>query len=261
VSRRFERDRRQRGITILEIMIVLAIIGLMMLVGLPAVRSMIKTDLRADANQVASLLRAGHELAALSGVHHRVRFNLDAQTFQLEACPEEMALRRSDDEELVGQDVLADLQARQAQQLQIVSAGPSGAEVLGAETPEQSVAAAAALSGTRIGGARCVPPTTPTGDADGRGAVRTLNKDRGVKFGEVHVQHLRESARTGEVVINFFPLGWSEKAVVEVVTEEGDRFNVLVHGASGRVETRDGAIDVDRHMRRSPAGGGQERER
>src|SRR5687768_12084488 len=80
--------RSCRGITILEIMIVLAIVGLMMLIGFPAARSLVRSDMRGDASQVASMIRAGHELASLSGIHHRIVFDLDEGSFKLEACPE-----------------------------------------------------------------------------------------------------------------------------------------------------------------------------
>jgi type II secretory pathway pseudopilin PulG len=243
------RRTAQRGITIFEIMIVLAIIGLMMLIGLPAVRSFVKTDLRTDANQVAALLRAAYEMAALSGVHHRVVLDLDAQTYALQACPEEVRLKPAREEVLVGADVLETVPRPDPARL-----GGAPTEVVAAATPGQSVEAAAALAGVKIGGARCVVPTTPNGDADARGNERELRRARGIRFGEVHVQHLRGPASRGQVAINFFPLGWAEKAIVELMTEDGDRFTVVVHGLTGRVEVRDGAVDADRHMRRDAAG-------
>jgi type II secretory pathway pseudopilin PulG len=250
------RTHIERGITILEIMIVLAIVGLMMLIGLPMVRSMVKTDLRKDASSVAAALRGAYEMAAMSGVHHRVLFDLEAQTFQIQACPEEMRLKADDEEKLVDAAVLDKVPKPQVAQL-----GVGAAEVVEAESPEDAIKAAAALAGIQIGGARCVVPTTPNGDADGRGNLRELMRERGIKFGEVHAQHLREPASRGQVAINFFPLGWAEKAIVELVTDDRDKFIVVVHGLTGRVEVKDGDFDADRHMRRDAAGDEQERER
>jgi type II secretory pathway pseudopilin PulG len=254
--------------TILEIMIVLAIIGLMMLIGLPAVRSLLKTDLRKHASGVAATLRAGYELATLSGIHHRVVFDLDAQTYELQACPEKIELRRD-------ASGITDPEALEAAKQRAATAAPAagGAGLAGAlgglaappigagalpdgavDDPEAAVKISATLAGDDLGGATCTVPTTPNGDADGRGNQRQLDVDRGIRFGEVHVQHLDDAPRGGKVAINFFPLGWAEKAVVEVATEDGDRFSVVLHGMTGKVEVREGAVDADRILRRNAAG-------
>jgi type II secretory pathway pseudopilin PulG len=266
----------ERGITILETMIVLAIIGLMMLIGLPAIRSFVRTDLRADATSVASSLRAAYELATLSGIHHRVVFDVDAGKFQIEACPEPMRLAKADEETLVEASALDEVRAKMAAAAASVASrpalppppapsamaggvsglkggAPSAEGGLGA-TPESSMAAAAALAGIQIGGATCTVPTTPNGDADARGNSRSLHGERGVKFTRIHVQHLDKAATEGKAVINFFPLGWSEKAIVEIASGEGDQFSIVVHGLTGRVEIVDGEIDIDAHMRRSATG-------
>jgi prepilin-type N-terminal cleavage/methylation domain-containing protein len=243
------RGGPQRGMTILEIMIALAVMGLLMLVGLPALRTQLGSDLREDANGVASAMRAAYELASLSGVHHRVLLDLDAQTYEIQACPEDLRLARGDEEKVVDKDVLETVPKPEINQ----TAGIAG-EVLEAESPEDAVKTAAALAGINIGGARCVVPTTPNGDADARGNQRQLNEGRKIRFGEVHVQHLDRPAKAGKVAINFFPLGWAEKAVVEIAAPEGDRYTILVHGMTGRVELLAGAFDADKHMRRDAAG-------
>jgi prepilin-type N-terminal cleavage/methylation domain-containing protein len=239
----------QGGMTILEIMIALAVMGLLMLVGLPALRVQLGSDLREDANGVAASLRAAYELASLSGVHHRVLFDLDAQTYEIQACPEDVRVARGDEEQVVDKEVLATVPKPANTQ----TAGIAG-DVLQAESPEDAVKTAAALAGVNIGGERCVVPSTPNGDADARGNQRTLNEARKIRFGELHVQHLDRPAKAGKVAINFFPLGWSEKAVVEVASPDAERYTILVHGMTGRVELRAGTFDADKHMRRDAAG-------
>ena len=63
---------------------------------------------------------------------------------------------------------------------------------------------------------------------------------------------------SGEVSINFFPLGQSEKAMLELGDDSGEQYTVLVYGLTGRVELRDGAVDPDKHMRRNAAGDEEE---
>ena len=91
---------------------------------------------------------------------------------------------------------------------------------------------------------------TPTG----KGWVRALRADKGIKFKEIWVQHRDESVDEGQVAIYFFPTGSAEKAVVEV-TDGSETFSVLVYGLTGRVELKDGELrDVNDHMLRNVLG-------
>src|SRR5678815_5418356 len=78
-----------------------------------------------------------------------------------------------------------------------------------------------------------------TGDSNGKGWIRKLRKDKGVKFKEVWVEHRDDSTTKGRVAIYFFPIGSAEKTVIEL-TDGSEVFTVLVFGLSGRVELHDG---------------------
>ena len=66
---------------------------------------------------------------------------------------------------------------------------------------------------------RC--PIATSGDAEGQGLrSRQLRVNKGIKFKEVWVQHRDDSVTKGQVAIYFFPLGWSEKAVIELTDGE-----------------------------------------
>ena len=84
--------------------------------------------------------------------------------------------------------------------------------------------------------------------------VRDGRTTKGIKFKEIWVQHMTDSATKGQVAIYFFPNASAEKAVVELT--DGDAiFSVLVFGMTGRVELRDEALhDVNDHMLRNVMG-------
>jgi len=266
--------------TLLEVLLVMGLMGLLLVLGTYTVRAVTKSALRGDTTEVAAALKAAANLAAQSGVHHRVVFNLDQHTYQIEACPDPIQLRRGqDEEEKPDQEALARL-AQQPNPLAAASgigsagmapagmagamaslAGPGGAGggVAAAESPEQALKAAAALVGLRVGTARCGVAPASGGDmanfADAKlPNVHRLATDDGISIRRVHVQHLRDPVTRGEVSIHFFPLGQAEKAMLELVDKEGEQFTVLVHGLTGRVEVVDGEVDPDRHMRRDAAG-------
>jgi prepilin-type N-terminal cleavage/methylation domain-containing protein len=263
------RERLQQGVTLLEMLIVLAVIGLVMSLGFYAIRAFSKTALRTDAVGVAAALRSAASMAAQSGLHHRVVLDLDQQVYRIEACPDPIRLRRgSDEDEKVDREAIQALvdkgesleAARRVTQQMSSSVTGTLDELGGAESADQALQAAAALAGVRVGTARCgIAPGSggnPANFADPQAPnlFSLSGKGQGVKIRRVYVQHLQGGASEGEVSVNFFPSGSAEKALVELADAEGTQFTVLVHGLTGRVEVRDGSVDPDRHMRRNAVG-------
>jgi type II secretory pathway pseudopilin PulG len=255
--------------TLLELLIVMGVIGMAMFLGFYVVNSVTKSALRNDTVEVAAALKSAHNLAAQSGMHHRVVFDLDKQTYRIEVCPDPIQIRRGDEEEVIDKEELERLK-EQPNPLKAASnlglgAGASGLgsateEVSEAESPEAALKAAAALKGMRVGASRCGIQPASGGDELNLKDPQQPNihqldaSGKGIKLRRVYVQHLREEVSSGEVSINFFPLGHAEKALLELGDDEGSQYTVLVHGLTGRVELRDGPVDPDKHMRRNAAG-------
>jgi len=259
--------------TLLEILIVLGVIAGAMFLGYYVVSAVTKSALRDDTVEVAAALKSAHNLAAQSGMHHRVVFDLDKQTYRIEICPDPIQIKRGDQEEVIDKEALEQLKD-QPNPLQAASnmgigpgaggLGSSTEDVSEAESPEAALKAAAALKGMRVGASRCGIAPASGGDElnlkdPQQPNVHQLDaRGKGIKLRRVYVQHLREEVSSGEVSINFFPLGQSEKALLELGDDSGEQYTVLVYGLTGRVELRDGAVDPDKHMRRNAAGDEEE---
>jgi len=256
--------------TMLELLVVLGVVGMAMFLGYYVVASVSKSALRSDTVEVAAALKSAHNLAAQSGMHHRVVFDLDKQTYRVEVCPDPIQLKRGDEEEKVDAEALEKLkeEPNPLQAANNLGIGPGmgglGSATEGvseAESPEAALKAAAALKGMRVGASRCGIAPASGGDANNYKDPQQPNihqldgSGKGVRLRRVFVQHLREDVSSGEVSINFFPLGHAEKALLELGDEKGsNQFTVLVHGLTGRIEVRDGPVDPDKHMRRNAAG-------
>ena len=153
-------------------------------------------------------------------------------------------------------------QAMQAMQAGVGLGGAAAMLGGGAAEPAASPTAAldqaAALAGVRVGATRCGVATATGGDLanfhDAPNTHELATHGGKIKVRRVHVQHLKDPVTTGQVSINFFPLGHAEKALIEVADDDGTQFTVLLHGLTGRVEVRDGEVDPDTHMRRDAAG-------
>lgn len=252
--------KRARGMTVLELMIVLAIIGSVAFLAREGFRSFTKADLVENSTELAAVLKRASQLAVERGELYRVVLDLDKNGYVVEVCHGSTKIQRNekvtpDADETKraldkGKERLANLPTDQTTQTD----------------PEAATRRAIAVAGQHIADRTCQPATdTFTGDSHGKGWARALSSKQGVKFKEVWVQHRDDSVTKHtrplpQVAIYFFPNGNSEKAVIELTDGDVDRtdgeaYSVLVHGLTGRIELRDGVLrDVNEHMMKNVMG-------
>src|SRR3989442_14038769 len=102
--------KRARGMTVLELMIVIAIIGAASVLVRSGFRMITKADLVEDTTELAAVLRRTTQLAIEHGELHRVVFHLDNKEdsnlpdYTVEVCQGATAIQRN---ELVTPDVVA----------------------------------------------------------------------------------------------------------------------------------------------------------
>jgi len=241
-----DRPRAHRGMTILEIMIVLAIMGASLVLVRSGYRAVTKADLVENSVELEAVMKRASSLAVEHGQLHRVTIDLDKQAYVVEVCTGAMTIQRNEN---VRPDEEAKKRALEKGKNQLLGM-PANALQIG--DPEEATKRATALAGQHVNDRVCVPATDSiSGDAEGKGWARQLRANKGVKFKEIWVQHRDESVTKGQVAVYFFPNGTSEKAVVEV-TDGTAIFSLLVYGLTGRVELQDGELkDVNDHMMRN----------
>jgi type II secretory pathway pseudopilin PulG len=215
--------------TLIEILVVLALLGLLILLLPSQLRQARKSDLRGDAARVAAAMRSGYDRAAATAQHHRLVLDLEADTFQLERCDAPVKMVRSIDEE----------HADEAQAIALQAATPPEAP-----PPVDPNTASAAGSTAPVGpidnvGATAAPlPCSPVKGELGQ--PQKLTHSAGVSFKQVFVAHLEQPAESGKVSINFFPLGRGERAVVTVTDKEDHVYSVRLSGLTGLAKVSEG---------------------
>lgn len=235
--------------TVLEIMVVLAIVGGLVYIVRSGFRMVTKADLVEDATELTAVLRRASQLAVEHGELHRVVLDLDAEGFAVEVCQGAVGIARN---ELLKADDEETKRALEKGRQRLTGLPP---DALATGDPDEATRRAAALAGHHVADRTCKrADNSVTGDSNGKGWVRKLRKDKGVKFKEIWVAHRDDSATKGQVAIYFFPLGGAEKAVIEM-TDGSEVFSVLVFGLTGRVELHDGQLrDVNDHMLKNAMG-------
>lgn len=213
--------------TMFETMIVLAVIGLMMVVGYMGVRHVRKSDLREDTNRIAATLRVAYTRAIQSGLPHRVVFDLDEQKYSVEVCEPgaRMSASSEDDEEdedkyegMAPDEIVAEKRAEILSELGDQVAGDRAEDMAGALASQDAACQAAGIAGQ-------------------------LRKDIGIEVEEVWVQHFEEAQKDGRATVHFFPIGYAEKAVVVVANDDDDSYSLVVSSMTGRVEIQSGELE------------------
>jgi prepilin-type N-terminal cleavage/methylation domain-containing protein len=92
VARRSTRVRAA-GFTIMELMIVVAIIGLMLAASTLALQNVMRTELRSAASRTANAMRFCFDRATMTGKHIRLVFDLEKGEIWIEASEDRVSLR------------------------------------------------------------------------------------------------------------------------------------------------------------------------
>jgi len=236
-----------RGFTLIEILIVIAVMGLMIatvVVGFGAGRS---AEVARGTNQLANLIRYGYDKARVTGDFYRIRIDLENGTFTLQRGDDRMYLPATDrdgkileiDESRLADQVERDNRAAEAYnrsvQAQILEEGTEGGD------PFDPYAATA----------REVPRRKPpvfSGFEDENalsGLMEPFALPEGLKVVYVRTAEDLKPITEGEASIYFFPQGRTQLAHIQLRDESGEaRYTVKVRPLTGRVTITDGLDDL-----------------
>jgi Tfp pilus assembly protein FimT len=253
----------ERGITVLEMLVVLAIIVMLVYALSRGYRRITKADLVDDSIELAKTLRKTSTLAIETGQLHRVVLNFETNAYMVEVCSGTATVTRGKDANKIEdpREVQAKVQGKlEDAKRRLNTGGAAGASTqVAPPNAEDAARAAAAIAGHHVLDQMCEPaiedPSPDKRDKELRGTpIRKLNAESEVKLKEIWVQHTDESVTSGTAVIYFFPFGSAEKAIVEL-SSGSDTFSILVYGLTGRVELLDGPYTKpEEHMMRDLEG-------
>jgi|GEM_PF-193879 len=222
---------RVDGFTLIEIMVVLAIAGLIMSLGVRGFRSLARSDLRASATNLAGAMRFLFDRASTTGKTHRLVLDLEAGRYWAEVSDDKFYIPRE-------AETLDATRKREAAEMQ------EDDERRQAE--EKAASSASSLDTSTLPTDSSYDPTKlDVGEFRPKHARFAAFKDlalkpvklkKGIVIRSVYTPRVTEAVTSGRAYIYFFPLGQTEPAIVSLSDAAGEAiFSLVAHPITGRV--------------------------
>lgn len=213
--------RADRGFTLIEVGIAMAIMALAMGLLIPAISNVTRAELRSKSGELAGAIRAMYGYSAVQGRSCRITFDLDAGSYYPECAKGAVRLSRETERSQGGARLTSRDEERAAQMAedQQRGRGLSDKEKVRAELIAKDQFSAAN-----------VPD------------LRKAQLGKHVKFADVWVQHQPERYTGGKAFLYFWPQGLTEAAGIRIAQGE-DVYSLLVSPLTGRVKVVSGRVD------------------
>lgn len=225
--RSLRRSRRARatarGLTLLEIMIVMLLIGLMMGVMIFGSGQMTSSRLKRSTTMIAGAVRVAFTRATATSRSQRLVIDLDDQTLWLEESTAPMLVQTKDVTGTGGAAAVTEAERAAFQESDRILKGPT--------IPKPSFHAVETLGFSTETGVR---------------GPRALG--RGLMFREAQSQHDSEPRTSGRVYIYFWPGGETERASIEVAPiasrSDDDTLTLSIAPLTGKVTIKNGPLHL-----------------
>lgn len=224
-----ERRSSQRGFTLIEVMIVIALVVLVTVLSAVSLRSFANTDLRNTASRMAGAIRYLFDRASTTGKVHRLVLDFEEGKYWAEVTEDSfiMAAGRETEE---SRQRLAEKIAKE-------------------EEAKRRAEEHEATFGTQIPAKYLPKPFMPQRakfNAMGEMAVKPVTLKSTVLLNDIYTPRLDEPLAAGRGYLYFFPLGMTEAATIHLSDKKHETFYTLVvHPLTGRVVIKNAYLDAN----------------
>lgn len=229
------RRRHARGLTLLEILVVIGILVLIMGLAVSGFGRIGGVRLRNETNKVAAAIRHTFNRSVSLGLYMRMVIDLDGESFSVEGSENPTFLRKNPLEPGMDPDS-AEAQAADAE-----GKGGSGKSSKSKKkSDDDDNGGAAAGVKARIASRRAQFTTDDV--------IGTQKLEGGAAFDGVTVAGQSDPVTSGKAYIHFFPNGWVEPAVIHTTDGESTYFTLQVSPLTGKVSSLPGKVDPPRNF-------------
>ncbi len=216
--------------TLIELMVVLALVAMVVAGVARGMRSLARTDLRTSATKLSGAMRYLFDRASTTGRVHRLVIDLDAGRFWAEVSDGRVlqAHEREDD----------DARKKELEKL--------AEEITAAKAKEESAASESRASSVSLAAYQPeeFKPKRAKFDAFKETAVRPVTLSTKVQVTSVFTPRLADPLSSGKGYVYFFPLGQTEAAYVHLREKHSDAFYTLIlHPLTGKVQIHNSYVE------------------
>jgi general secretion pathway protein H len=217
------RLRSAAAFTLIELMVVLALLGLVMAAAVRGVRSLANSDLRGSASKMAGAIRYMFDRASTTGRVHRLVIDFENGRYWAEVSDDRfyLAHERETDQ---SRETEAAAEAKQKEEQEEAR-----------KREEETQGEASAVDITRYQPQEFQPKRAQFSSFKEM-AVKPVNLPKGVKVAGLFTPRLAEPIASGRGYIYFFPMGLTEAALVYLSdAKQESTYTLVVHPLTGRV--------------------------
>jgi general secretion pathway protein H len=216
------RRRRERGVTLVEVLIVLAIVGAT--TGLAIMGSGVADGarLRRSAVMIASAIRVAYGHANATSRSVRLVFNFEQRTVAIEESSTQLTLAK--DERTGGAQAATERERRAMEEADAILKGP-----------------------------RAPRPAFRPVKAFGFSAEKGTNGkalERNIRFSQIETGHQDVAVDADQAYLYFWPGGQTERASIQLSiggsTRDGDLVSIVVSPLTGKADIRKGKVPMPR---------------
>jgi general secretion pathway protein H len=226
------------GFTLIEILLVLAIISLVMGLGVGALRRISRADLRAESSHLAGAMRFLFDRASTTGKTHRLVLDLEGGRYWAEITDDKFYVPRD-------AETPEETRRREADEAQ----QDKEAEEKKARDEKKGSAASDLFGSTSSSGlpmdSSYDPSKLEVGEfrpkrarfaAFKEMALKPVTLKKRVILRSVYTPRSTEPVTSGRAYVYFFPLGQTEASIVSLSDPDGDTvYSLVAHPITGRV--------------------------
>ncbi len=220
------RTFRQKGFTLVEILLVMAIMGLMITISVAGTSYYGTASLKESSSKIAARVKQLYERAMLEQKHIRLVFDIEKNVYYAEETQEYFAL---ENEKLTQEETLQNEQEKQ--EMKKTFDEDSASELLSEyEKIKQKYLLGPAFA--KIEGEL--------------GEEVSLSGD--TKFLRIWIEHQSEPYEAGLTYLHFFPTGFTERAVMHLKNDE-EVFTIKIEPLTGRTKVYNEELTIDTEPR------------